>query len=121
MILKSGTRPKTTYLNFQIYGEAEKIAKEAYGEYDMLIGKIYKNTGIAFEVLGQYEVAYKYFRKNLVVYMEVYGKDHVKTQKVRCMLTEPVYQHIANELSDRLVMDETLSVDQPLSNLNILY
>ena len=69
-----------------------------------MVETIYYNTGLAHQNLDNYDKAYDYYRANLLVCIEIYGDDHVDTQHVKQKLDEEIYQTIAINRRDNLVI-----------------
>ncbi|XP_064629063.1 TPR repeat-containing protein DDB_G0287407-like isoform X2 [Lineus longissimus] len=84
----------------RLYEEAMALSKEVYGEYSVLTGRLYINTGIYWEETGNYNKAYEFFSNNYRVMREVFGDDHIKTSRAKHILQEPAYRRMALERGD---------------------
>ena len=78
------------------------LCLEYYGDYHPLMGRINHNLGICYEIEGDYYKAYACFSQNYKISVEVYGGDHIKAQRTRKILQEPMYRRIAIEKGDEV-------------------
>jgi hypothetical protein len=76
------------------------MSKEVYGEYSVLTGRLYINTGIYWEEIGNYNKAFEFFSNNYRVMRDVFGEEHIKTTRAKHILQEPMYVRLAQERGD---------------------
>lgn len=85
---------------FQLYNEAMDLCMQMYGEYHILMSRLYINIGIVYEDNCDYKKAYEYFKKWARISEEILGPDHPKTKRARGVLRESRYQNIARNLDE---------------------
>lgn len=71
-----------------------------YGEYYILILRLYINIGIVYEDNNDYKKVYEYFKKWVRVSEEILGLDYLKIQRVKGVLRETRYKRIVNSLGE---------------------
>ena len=76
------------------------LCMQMYGEYHILMSRLYINIGIVYEDNHDFKKAYEYFKKWARVSEEVLGPDHPKTRRARGVLRETRYQNIARNLNE---------------------
>ena len=85
---------------FQLYNEAMDLCMQMYGEYHILMTRLYINIGIVYEDNCDFKKAYEYFKKWARISEEILGPDHPKTKRARGVLRESRYQNIARNLDE---------------------
>lgn len=73
---------------------------QMYGEYHILMSRLYINIGIVYEDNCDFKKAYEYFKKWARISEEILGPDHPKTKRARGVLRETRYQNIARNLDE---------------------
>ncbi|XP_071161707.1 TPR repeat-containing protein DDB_G0287407-like [Mytilus galloprovincialis] len=84
----------------KLYNEAMDLCMQMYGEYHILMSRLYINIGIVYEDNCDYKKAYEYFKKWARISEEILGPDHPKTKRARGVLRESRYQNIARNLDE---------------------
>ncbi|XP_075252097.1 uncharacterized protein LOC142344378 isoform X2 [Convolutriloba macropyga] len=91
--------------------EARKLCLDSYGEFSVLMQRIYYNFACQLEAYDEYEkLAYQCFRRVWLINRQINGQHHPETLKAASILTddEECYKAIAQEIGDSLPSDELL-------------
>merc|ERR1712226_153208 len=84
---------------------ARKMCKEVYGEFTMLMARIYKNLGVFFKLQSDRSKAYECFRRTWLIRRQILGPHHPATRDCASRLTVDLKDE-AEVLNDTVPHDD---------------